>query len=310
MAGLVADFAAPIILAEVGAISAEIAAAEAVTTGEIVALEGALSAELATAEGVLSGEIVASQEATAVEILASTTALETVLAGHTISLAKLQQSTVKNAINSLKNIKTARKIGIGISAITAAFALQAAGAKEGSSLAFDDMVLLIKYTFEFIKTHMVCGVFFAKNIRQCILYYVIDAIFQIIYLPIRIFKFFFYVFTGSTMLDDAEKGIVSILDKIDTVWFTFTKFHFLYWPKQVRDDCYNCKRLKVSALGSKARDVADDFTNTLPGMFTRGFGAMHSAMEKLKNPFNMSGLFDFSEITGGDVGDILQGIFL
>jgi len=308
MGGFIADINSVILLGEETTLLGEQSALlgeTSVLLGEQSTLLGESTLSLANEETII-GELTAGFAATGAALVTANAGLVTANA----SLAKLQQSTVKNAINSFKNIKTARKIGIGISAITAAFALQAAGAKEGSSLAFDDMVLLIKYTFEFIKTHMVCGVFFAKNIRQCILYYVIDAIFQIIYLPIRIFKFFFYVFTGSTMLDDAEKGIISILDKIDTVWFTFTKFHFLYWPKQVRDDCYNCKRLKVSALGSKARDVADDFTNTLPGMFTRGFGAMHSAMEKLKNPFNMSGLFDFSEITGGDYGDILQGILL
>lgn len=250
--------------------------AENIALSSIAVEEGAVAVE----EGAITIEEGAIADAEGASIILTLQEMQ-------ISLQKLQGSAIKNGMKSLKQLFSSRKIGMAVAAIIAAAEIEGGGARDAVNQGFKDMIELIQYTFEFIKTHMVCGVYFAKNIRECVFYYIIDAILLILYLPIRIFKWVFRLITGSSLMQDIEDQIWSLMEQFDTIWFTITKFHLIYWPKQIRDDCYNCKRLKVMVLAQKAEDVAYDFGYNIPTMALRGVEKLFKGAHSLVNPLDI-----------------------
>ena len=138
----------------------------------------------------------------------------------------------------------------------------------GLKLGFGDILELIEYTWEFVNTYIMCTIFFITNLRKCILYYLLDMLGVILYLPIRILLWFFFI-CGRDMYP-AETSLWGGLEVIDNYSFNYLGFHLIHYPKVVRNDCYNCKRLKVSVLKAKAADVAYDFNVKIPDIMQGG----------------------------------------
>lgn len=217
----------------------------------------------------------------------------------------LQQGAIKSSFNTLKQFASAHKTSLAIGAIMTAANVTGGEIKKSVNAGFTDMVELIMYTFEFIKTHIKCGVYFSQNIRKCVGYYIVDAILQILYLPVRIFKFFFHLITGKDVLERIEGWLFDQADIVDTYWFTMFKFHLLYWPKQVRDDCFNCKRFKATVLAGKAEEVVYDFGYVIPKSVLDSLGNLSNKMNDLKNPLEAVNDIDFSEY---DIKEVIRTI--
>jgi hypothetical protein len=125
---------------------------------------------------------------------------------------------------------------------------------------------LIAYASEFVFTYTVCGVKYISNIPNCIFYYLVDMFIQILYLPLRITIWILYAFLGINLYP-TQKMIWKYVEQINGYVYGFTGFNIIRWPKNIRDQCYNCKRLKTSVLVNKASDINKGFKTAIPTIF-------------------------------------------
>jgi hypothetical protein len=129
-------------------------------------------------------------------------------------------------------------------------------------MVFMDFLMIVGYLFEFVKTYTVCSVFFIANAKRCFLYYIIEFIGVLLYMPVRIMLLLLRVL--GINLYPVEKGVWDSLEKLDRYVVGNAGFHIIYWPKSIRDNCFNCKRLKVDVMMQRAGDVSDDFFVKIP----------------------------------------------
>jgi len=146
---------------------------------------------------------------------------------------------------------------VGTTNILLGIALTTAHLGEIVPMFFIDVLNLLGLMFEFVKTYSVCSVYFIANAKRCIIYYVIEMIGFILYMPVRILLLLLNAIGMN--LYTYEKKIWDGLEKLDHVIVGAAGFHIIYWPKSIRDQCFNCKRLKIDTLMKKAGDISGDF---------------------------------------------------
>ena len=123
-----------------------------------------------------------------------------------------------------------------------------------------------QYIAVFAFTNLMCIIKNIKNFTYCIFYYIWDVFLQLCYLPITITLFVFSFIIPS--IYDMEAKVWEYIHLFDRYWFGFFKFHIIYYPKVVRDKCYNCKRLKPTVFADKLVAYADDFADPIFGDLT------------------------------------------
>jgi hypothetical protein len=165
-------------------------------------------------------------------------------------------------------------IGIGLSAMHLG---------EIVPMVFLDWLMILGYMFEFVKTYTVCSVYFLTNIKNCILYYVIEMFGVLLYMPIRIMLLIFKLF--GVNLYPLEKKVWESLDKLDRYVVGNLGFHIIYWPKAIRNQCFNCKRLKIDILMQRAGDVGDDFFVKIPALIKNAIPLFITGANELGNIF-------------------------
>jgi len=135
-------------------------------------------------------------------------------------------------------------------------------------IVFLDWLNMLGLIFEFVKTYSICTVYFIANAKKCFLYYIIEMIGFLLYMPVNIMLF--VLKTMGMNLYPYEKKIWKGLEQLDHIIVGMAGFHIIYWPKSIRDDCFNCKRLKINSLMEKAGDVGDDFFVKIPNLIKGG----------------------------------------
>jgi len=142
------------------------------------------------------------------------------------------------------------------------------------------------YTFfTFGLTHLICGLKLLGNIHKCFFYYILDIIGQIFYLPARLFLWISNTFFGINLYP-FECKIWKYIDIFDLYFFKYAKFHLVHYPKSVRDDCYNCCRLKTSVVVDRASKIGNDFTVKIPRLLQPGWDKISDGARKFMNPFD------------------------
>jgi hypothetical protein len=159
-------------------------------------------------------------------------------------------------------------IGKGLVNIFKGIGLTYYGIYYGTALGFKDIVLLIYYGSYFLFTYTICGVQYISNIHRCFFYYIVDIFFQLIYLPVRILLVCIWFFYNK--IYNVESTIWKNIDKADIMQYNLTGIRLTRWPKSIRDQCYNCKRLKVSVVMNKGKDIYQDFMVKIPKMVLKG----------------------------------------
>ena len=156
----------------------------------------------------------------------------------------------------------------------------------GVGRGFNDIGLLIAYAAEYVFSYVICGVKYISNLPNCILYYIVDAFLRILYLPIRITLWFLYTFLNINLYP-TEKQFWDFAGWVDSKIYTVASFNILRWPKNIRDQCYNCKRLKTSVLVNKARDIDNDFKTEIPRLMNIGVDKMRKGGDEIKSGFGL-----------------------
>lgn len=133
---------------------------------------------------------------------------------------------------------------------------------EGLAWGFEDIGLLIYFATEWIGTYFACAFKYLSNIVDCIFYYIMDIIFFVLYLPVSILLYALYCMNID--LYSYEKQAWQGVETVDTILYELTGVHIMYWPKNIREKCYVCIRLKTDVLTDKAHDIDVDFTERIP----------------------------------------------
>ena len=178
-----------------------------------------------------------------------------------------------------------RQVGIGFKDIFTGIGDEFVGIGNGLRLGFEDIGLLFEYTGEFSITYILCAVKFIKNLSSCFFYYMVDTILKIFYLPIKLFLFIISL-CGLTYIYEMEKIFFQNVNSADGFLFNLTGISMTRWPKDIRNLCYNCKRLKVEVLTRKAKEVNNDFNYKMPEYLQKGITKMDNGAKNLLKAFS------------------------
>ena len=201
-----------------------------------------------------------------------------------IKKAKAGFDEIGNTFKKVGNMF--KKFGRGLERIFVGIGQEFTGIGDGLELGFRDIRELFVYFGEFLFTYINCGIKTMKNLHECILYYAIDTVLSIFYIPVRLNLWFLNAFLGMNLYP-LEKSIWNFIYKIDGMCFRSLGFHFAKWPSNIRNDCYNCKRLKISAMKRMAQKVDYDFKYEMPKKLMRGVNTMRDGAEDIKGAFKM-----------------------
>jgi len=149
-----------------------------------------------------------------------------------------------------------------------------------------DTLDFIVTLFVFSYTWMMCLFKNIKNIQVCFFFYLLEIIGQILYLPIRIFLFLMSLIKIN--LYKKEEAIWEMVEYLDTIVFAKTHMHICHYPKNIREQCYNCKRLKVSTLAEHAAPFIEDIFIVVPNNLGPGISRIVKGATEVMHPFDYS----------------------
>jgi hypothetical protein len=121
-----------------------------------------------------------------------------------------------------------------------------------------------------------------SNMPSCLLYYSVDTTFNIMHLPIRISLWMLQWSIGLNLYPIQDK-IWKWLLQLNGYIYGSLGFNIIRWPKNVRDQCYNCKRLKLSVLARKGKDIDYDFKVNIPKILEKGINRIKRGGERIIN---------------------------
>lgn len=158
----------------------------------------------------------------------------------------------------------------------------------GTARGVADISLLFAYISQFVFSYTMCGVKYMSNVPSCLLYYSVDTTFKVLHLPIRISLWVLQSSIGINLYPIQDK-LWKWLLKLNGYIYGSLGFNIIRWPKNVRDQCYNCKRLKLSVLARKGKDIDYDLRVNLPKVLTKGMPLLARADKQLQNAFSERG---------------------
>jgi len=182
-------------------------------------------------------------------------------------------------------VKRMKKMGDGIKNIFGGIGTEFTSLGEGLNLGFTNIGVLFKWTGEFVFSYITCGVQYIQNLHRCIFFYMLDVLAQMAY---AIF-FRFPIWTIKTMfnydLNPSNDSMWDNFEELDRKIYGLAGFHIKHYTKQIRDLCYNCKRMKIDALKNKVSQINNDFLVKMPEMLNRGVVEMKSGGDDFMSAF-------------------------
>jgi len=147
------------------------------------------------------------------------------------------------------------------------------------------------YSLEFVLTHMFCFLKIIFTAPSCVIWYVIETFGKILYL---VPMFFFSILTILGLDGKGlEKGLWDMLENLDTMIFSLTGIHIIHYPKWIRDQCYNCRRLKMSTVGDQFTKTFTTLSKEFPQDAAPGISVMNGGGKRL-----MSAMQKFASLMG------------
>lgn len=137
----------------------------------------------------------------------------------------------------------------------------------------------------FLLTNIICLARGIGSLPECIFFYIIDTIIQLIYLPIRLVLWFVYTFLKINLYS-IQNRIWGIAQYINDFVYTLVGFDLIYWPQSIRNKCYNCKRLKVSVMVNKADQLGNDFMTKIAPRIWPGLERVMQGAQEIMHPFD------------------------
>lgn len=177
-------------------------------------------------------------------------------------------AVITNFFNDFVN--RMKKMGNAIKDIFGGIGTEFTGLGEGLNLGFTNIGILFKWTGEFVFSYITCGIQYIQNLHRCIFFYVLDTLGYMMYsifigIPLWILKTF--------MKRDLYKSMDKLWNTVyeyDAYIYGYTGFHIAHYPKNIRNLCYNCKRMKITALKNKVSEINYDFLVKMPELLNKG----------------------------------------
>lgn len=176
-----------------------------------------------------------------------------------------------------------KKFGKAFDKIFKGIGEEVEGVFDGVWSGFVNISVFIQYLGIFLFMYIECGVKMIENLHKCIFYYALQAVGQIFYLPFRIILWFFKQIGADFY--SLEKTIWDNVEWIDGNIFRYLGFHITHYTRSVRDQCYNCKRLKQSTIKNKATDIDNDFRYGIRDKLNKGIKTLTEAGNDFKSVF-------------------------
>jgi hypothetical protein len=179
----------------------------------------------------------------------------------------LKPSSMMKGFLSVEPLKTViQRFGFlsqGVIEIFEGIGLTFVDGGKGVKYTFTGLGALIDYTAEYTATNIKCSVKLLKNFTDCFWYYALEILGKLIYFfLVKIWFIIAWICSGfNNAIWEAEKGLWNFLESVDRKVIDYAGFHIIHYPKDIRDKCYNCRRLKQSVLPYKA----DEYKNTMNG---------------------------------------------
>ena len=143
------------------------------------------------------------------------------------------------------------------------------GIGKSIGLGFYEIGLLFAYIGEFITTYLECIVKMLVNLWSCFFYYIVEMFLQILYLPVRIMLWCSKHIFGQDLYEREKQAFDGLYD-MSYLMYKYTGYHFMYWPKPIRERCFVCVRLKTSTVSRKAKEVDEKFSKDIPRYIKKG----------------------------------------
>ena len=156
---------------------------------------------------------------------------------------------------------------------------------------------LLEYIGEFLFTYLKCTVKMLTNLWSCFFYYIVELFLQILYLPVRIMLFVSKQIFGVDLYAREKQAFQGLYD-LSYFMYRYTGYHFMYWPKDIRERCFVCVRLKTSTVEWKAGEVDKAFSKGLPKAIKKGDLQIRQAVEYIKAAF--TGSMKVKQLSKGD----------
>ena len=187
---------------------------------------------------------------------------------------------IKEFSNMVKFSKTIDRrfenVFVGVGSVFYGLGLTIEGIGKGIGLGFNQIGELFQYIGEFMFTYLVCIVKMLNNIWGCFFYYLVELFLQILYLPVRIMLYIAYAVFGVDLYERERQAFQGLYD-MSYLMYKYTGYHFMYWPKPIREKCFVCVRLKTDTVSAKAAQVDEVFTKKLPDFMQQGIKLMQKS---------------------------------
>jgi hypothetical protein len=89
-----------------------------------------------------------------------------------------------------------------------------------------------------------------------------------------------------------KRDLYGSMDKLwDTLYeydayiYGYTGFHIAHYPKNIRNLCYNCKRMRINALKNKVSEINYDFLVKMPELLNKGVVEMDNGGKDFLSAF-------------------------
>lgn len=164
----------------------------------------------------------------------------------------------------------------GMGNIFMGLGLYIAGVGKGLGLGLEQMGILFVTVGEFIFTYLACILKMIISFPFCIFFYIIVMVLQILYIPVRIGLWCSKEIFGVDLYEK-EKQAWSGMRELSYFVYKYTGYHFIYFPKFIRQQCFVCVRLKSSTIERKGKEIDNAFNVKLPAFIKNGDKALKRA---------------------------------
>jgi len=139
--------------------------------------------------------------------------------------------------------------------------------KKSAEISKNEIFLAIEYISIFIYTHLTCAILLLNKLPLCIIFYTLDMLGKIAYLPISIILWC-TITLFNIDLYPLEIDAWNKLSDIDCYTYRAFGIRIIHFPKWVRDDCYICKTLKPSVVSTQNKNIKVAFKQTIPKLLS------------------------------------------
>ena len=179
-------------------------------------------------------------------------------------------------------------VNLGIGVYEAVFGLLMTTIKGSWQIAMGigDLSIFAIYLVRWIVDHVICGMKLIFTLPTCIIFYAINLIGQILYLPFRLVFYVLHFWFGFKSIYRYEKKFWKYVEEADE-WFFINVggFHFAHWPKSIRSKCFSCVRLKMEAVANSFAPVHNRLGVQLPRAVKDDVRLMGSGFERIISSF-------------------------